>query len=1178
MEQELLDRVLDCTQPLLIGVRHHSAAMAAAIPKLLDEFRPDHVLIELPLEFADWMPWLAHDQLQTPVALAGCSEHDFDLCFYPFADFSPELAAMRWAVRNGVDLRPCDLPMAARTSREDRTLRDYQPTGLLDAMLRKTQTRNVGSLWERLVESPAAGASPEALRRSGLMFGWALRTNDQVASNEDRRREAHMRQCIDQTDGRCAVVIGAYHAAALLPEPLLWSAPDDSPDASEPTPLRAKADQDKRIATALIPYSFEQFDERSGYPAGIRDPHWHQRVYESSSTDDLEDVVADLTVRVCRELRADGHPINVADGKEVVRMSLDLARLRDLAVPGRGELIESLQTCLARGEVLGIGRAVAKAMESVLVGTRRGELPEDAPRSGLAPHVESLIAQLKLPGPKTLGDKAKQMRLDPLRSRLDRARVVTFERMAACGIPYAKVVETDSGSSRENLTEVWDVSWQHATAAMIELSAARGATLRQAALGAIKSDGLKADIEDWTAEHLRPLMTAARCGLPEVLDIGLAWLMGPFAMQAGLADLTLGMEFIERLRSGHVAGLPTSDEDTWAPYVQIFQLPTSVTATPLLQAAIAQVEGLVGSTKIEDAAALLDLILWFQQQVDSQQSIECGRLSWAIGQLTREGSPLMQGAGEAALLLLGQSDTETFGRRLSGWIDGGVDRETRRSLVQRLQGAVFVSAPRLETEVSCLDDPEQRINEFEDDQFLARLPALRGSFDVLSPVGRQRLLQSLLDRLPKDAPQQSGRAPITDDPEVTAVRFAADEAGRLAVGQLMPDLEIETSLPAADKEAERIVLARPGRQLSLPERWRLILGVPQDARTASGMCTGAARALDELYGSGRGEGQRGGLGAGAGQESPYPGVREWAEELKQLFGEDVREEVLGEALGAGRIAALTVLDEEAVTPSIDLLETVLSMKGAVPEAHMDQLRRLAKRIADQLARQLATRLQPALTGLSTPRPTRRPTPRLDLQRTVRANLHTARKDKDGRHTLVPEHLIFRGVSKRSMDWHVIFVVDVSGSMEASVIYSAMMAAILSGLPALSVQFLAFSTEVIDFTDRVVDPLAMLLEVQVGGGTHIAKGLRAARERLKVPSRSIVLTVSDFEEGFPVSDLLGEVQALVGTGATSLGLAALNDHGKPNYNKAIASQIVSCGMPVAALSPTELARWIGEQIR
>lgn len=41
------------------------------------------------------------------------------------------------------------------------------------------------------------------------------------------------------------------------------------------------------------------------------------------------------------------------------------------------------------------------------------------------------------------------------------------------------------------------------------------------------------------------------------------------------------------------------------------------------------------------------------------------------------------------------------------------------------------------------------------------------------------------------------------------------------------------------------------------------------------------------------------------------------------------------------------------------------------------------------------------------------------------------------------------------------VVDVSGSMETSVVWSALTAAVLGGVPTLSTHFLAFSTSVID---------------------------------------------------------------------------------------------------------------------
>ena len=129
-----------------------------------------------------------------------------------------------------------------------------------------------------------------------------------------------------------------------------------------------------------------------------------------------------------------------------------------------------------------------------------------------------------------------------------------------------------------------------------------------------------------------------------------------------------------------------------------------------------------------------------------------------------------------------------------------------------------------------------------------------------------------------------------------------------------------------------------------------------------------------------------------------------------------------------------------------------------------------------------------------------------------------------------------------------------------------------------VRFLAFSTEIIDLSEHVSDPLALLLEVEVGGGTHIAKALRYARSLVTVPQRTIVLVLSDFEEGYSVEGLVGEVRSLVEAGVTCLGLAALDDRGAPRYAVPIAEQVAGAGMPIAALTPLELARWVGDQIR
>lgn len=356
------------------------------------------------------------------------------------------------------------------------------------------------------------------------------------------------------------------------------------------------------------------------------------------------------------------------------------------------------------------------------------------------------------------------------------------------------------------------------------------------------------------------------------------------------------------------------------------------------------------------------------------------------------------------------------------------------------------------------------------------------------------------------------------------------------------------------------------------DRWRLLLGTERERMGAVGMRAG--RALDELYGAGRGEGS----GAGLGGSTPQLSTREWAEELEALFGSRVMEQVLGRAAEGGRSAAVLEVDPDEVTPSVDLLEQVLALKGALPEAKLGRLRRLVARVVDELVRELATRLRPALVGAVVPRPTRRRGGPLDLRRTVLRNLRHVRVREDGTPQLAPEELVYATRARRSLDWRVVLVVDVSGSMEASIIHSAIVAAILAGLPSVTSHFVAFSTEVVDLSDKVADPLGLLLEVVVGGGTDIGKGLRYARSLMTVPSRTIVLLVTDFEEGGSLGSLLAEVRALAESGAHPLGIAALDERGQPRYSKAVAEEVVAAGMPVAALTPLELARWIGERIR
>ncbi|MCY1650029.1 DUF5682 family protein [Streptomyces sp. SL203] len=83
--------------------------------------------------------------------------------------------------------------------------------------------RDGDDLWDRLVEAPAPGSTPEALRRAALLTGWALRYEAEATGGVDGGdlvREDCMRAHVAEalaSGRRPAVVVGAFHTPALLP-------------------------------------------------------------------------------------------------------------------------------------------------------------------------------------------------------------------------------------------------------------------------------------------------------------------------------------------------------------------------------------------------------------------------------------------------------------------------------------------------------------------------------------------------------------------------------------------------------------------------------------------------------------------------------------------------------------------------------------------------------------------------------------------------------------------------------------------------------------------------------------------------------------------------------------------------------------------------------------------------
>lgn len=376
----------------------------------------------------------------------------------------------------------------------------------------------------------------------------------------------------------------------------------------------------------------------------------------------------------------------------------------------------------------------------------------------------------------------------------------------------------------------------------------------------------------------------------------------------------------------------------------------------------------------------------------------------------------------------------------------------------------------------------------------------------------------------------------------------------------------------------------PGHEPTLA-RWRLVLGKYAKERIHASMSAEQLRienALDFLYSREyQGRGVRGEEDGNRSEGSLDPSqltVPRWLSEIRELFPKDTVAVIEKHALDRYGLTEL-ITDPEILRrlePNFDLLKMLLTFRGHLKGEVLGEARRIIRSVVDKIKQRLAAEVRQAFSG-------RRNRFRhsnvkimqnLDWRGTIRKNLKNF--DTRRKQMLIDRVLFFSRVQRR-LPWRIILCVDQSGSMAGSVIYSAVMAGILSGLPLIDVKLVVFDTAVVDLSDHVEDPVEILMSVQLGGGTNIGQAMRYCEQLLDDPHRSIMVLVSDFCEGGDPSRMIASSQRFRESGAKLLGLAALDENANPSYDVHMAERLAAAGMDIAALTPKHFAEWLAKTI-
>jgi hypothetical protein len=147
---------------------------------------------------------------------------------------------------------------------------------------------------------------------------------------------------------------------------------------------------------------------------------------------------------------------------------------------------------------------------------------------------------------------------------------------------------------------------------------------------------------------------------------------------------------------------------------------------------------------------------------------------------------------------------------------------------------------------------------------------------------------------------------------------------------------------------------------------------------------------------------------------------------------------------------------------------------------------------------------------------------------------------------------------------------------------------LASIPAVRTDVVAFDTSITDLTEKMTDPVDVLLGVQLGGGTDINRALAYCQTLVRKPADTILGLITDLYEGGDAKEMIKRAAALVSSGVRMVTLLALSDEGAPSFDEKNAASLASLGVPsfactpdkfpdlmAAAIQKRDLAQWAAE---
>lgn len=307
-------------------------------------------------------------------------------------------------------------------------------------------------------------------------------------------------------------------------------------------------------------------------------------------------------------------------------------------------------------------------------------------------------------------------------------------------------------------------------------------------------------------------------------------------------------------------------------------------------------------------------------------------------------------------------------------------------------------------------------------------------------------------------------------------------------------------------------------------------------------------------------------------------VPKWISKVKKLFPKETVEIMQKQALEKYKLTEI-LTDEnilKEIEPNIELLKNILTFKDMMSQNVKKLAYDIVKKTLEEIKNKMEVEIKKVFYGKKLPNSntTNKIFKNLDIKKTIRYNL----KNYDIKNkTIFTDKLFFNQNIKKYNPYNIIILIDESGSMLDSVIYSSIMASIFANLPYLSIKLVIFDISVVDLSEHIKEPIDILFKVQLGGGTNIAQALEYAKKITFAPDKTIVLLISDLFDSNDYKLMYKNANDIIEAGSKLIVLTALDYNANSIYDKEAARYFSKIGAKVGASTPSKLSKWISDII-